>query len=256
MDLATVVGIVAGCFLVFLAIFLGGNFLVFVNIQGILIVLGGTIATTLIRFPLSRCLNVVGVVKKAFFHKLDSPQEIIDELIKLARQARQEGLLSLEDYKTDDHFLHQGIQLIVDGNEAEMVEEILATDIRYLKQRHKNGQDVLKSIGDAAPAFGMIGTLIGLVQMLANMENPQEIGPAMAVALLTTLYGALLANLVLLPIADKLALRSQQEQITKNLVLDAALGIERGLSGMMFRETLKIHLSPKDRQKIVQKASS
>jgi len=111
-------------------------------------------------------------------------------------------------------------------------------------------------MGASAPAFGMIGTLIGLVQMLANMANPQDIGPAMAVALLTTLYGALLANLIFLPLADKLALRSQQELIAKNLILDAALGIARGLSGMVFQETLKIHLSPKDRLKIVPKKAT
>jgi len=246
MDLATIVGIVAGCFLVSLAIFLGGEPLIFLNVQGLLIVLGGTVATTLIRFPLARCLKVAGVVKKAFSSRLEAPQEIIDELIKLARQARQEGLLSLEDYQTDDPFLHQGIQLIVDGNEAEMVEEILSTDIRYLRQRHRDGQEILKAIGDAAPAFGMIGTLIGLVIMLTNMEDVKALGPAMAVAILTTLYGALIANLIAIPLAKKLEIRSKEESLNRELFMVGLLNILKGENPRMMETVLRAFLSAKN----------
>lgn len=246
MDLATIVGILAGFFLVALAILLGGEALIFINVQGILIVFGGTIATTLIRFPLVRCLRVIGVVKKAFSSRLDAPQKIIDELITLARQARQEGLLSLEDYKTDDPFLHQGIQLIVDGNEAEMVEEILVTDIRYLRQRHRDGQDILKAIGDAAPAFGMIGTLIGLVIMLTNMEDVKALGPAMAVAILTTLYGAIIANLVAIPLAKKLEIRSKEESLNRELLMVGLLNILKGENPRIMETVLRAFLSAKN----------
>ncbi len=246
MDLATIVGIVAGCLLVTLAILLGGEPLIFINVQGLLIVVGGTVATTLIRFPLVRCLKVVGVVKKAFSSRLDSPQEIIDELIKLARQARQEGLLSLEDYKTEDPFLHQGIQLIVDGNEAEMVEEILSTDIRYLRQRHRDGQEILRAIGESAPAFGMIGTLIGLVIMLTNMEDVKALGPAMAVAILTTLYGALIANLIAIPLAKKLEIRSKEEGLNRELLMVGLLNILKGENPRMMETVLRAFLSAKN----------
>jgi chemotaxis protein MotA len=175
-------------------------------------------------------------------------------MISIAKVAKERGLMALENEKPGDEFAAKAFQFLADGFDEEQIKELLRKDINLTIQRHLTGQKVFKGMGASAPAFGMIGTLIGLVQMLANMANPQEIGPAMAVALLTTLYGALIANLVCLPLADKLALRSQQELETKNLILDAALGIARGLSGMVFTETLKIHLSPKTRLKVVPKA--
>lgn len=180
----------------------------------------------------------------------------MENMVAIAKVAKERGLMALENEKPDDEFAAKAFQFLADGFDEEQIKELLNKDINLTIQRHSTGQKVFKGMGGSAPAFGMIGTLIGLVQMLANMSNPQDIGPSMAVALLTTLYGALLANLVFLPLADKLALRSQQEQDTKNLILDAALGIARGLSGMVFQETLKIHLSPKDRMKVVPKAKT
>lgn len=245
MDLATIVGIVAGIFLVGSAILLGGQPLMFVDVKSILIVVGGTFATTLIRFPLSRFLGMFGVVKNAFTHRLPSPEDVIDELVQLARKARQEGLLSLEDYVTADPFLQQGIQLVVDGNEAEAVENVLMTDIRYLRQRHRDGQDILKAVGEAAPAFGMIGTLIGLVIMLTNLDDVKSLGPAMAVAILTTLYGALLANLVALPLAKKLEIRSKEESLNRELMLVGLLNILKGENPRMMETVLRAFLSAK-----------
>ncbi|HLV00434.1 MAG TPA: MotA/TolQ/ExbB proton channel family protein [Acidobacteriota bacterium] len=243
MDIATIIGIIVGTVLIGLAIVLGGEPLVFVDLLSIFIVVGGTVATTLIRFPFGRLTTTAGVVKHAFSHYLPDPEEVIAELVALARKARQEGLLSLEDYQTDDPFLEQGIQLVVDGNEAEAVEMVLMTDIRYLRQRHRNGQEILKSIGEAAPAFGMIGTLIGLVIMLTNLEDVSTLGPAMAVAILTTLYGALISNLLALPIAKKLEVRSREETLNRELILVGLLNILKGENPRMMETVLRAFLS-------------
>ena len=256
MDIATIIGLVGGSILVLLAIVTGGNVLVFINIQGLLIVGGGTIATCFIKFSMADVINSVRVAMKAFMVKIDPPDEIMEKMVSIAKVAKERGLMALENEKPDDEFAAKAFQFLADGFDEEQIKELLRKDINLTIRRHSTGQKVFKGMGASAPAFGMIGTLIGLVQMLANMANPQDIGPAMAVALLTTLYGALIANLVCLPLADKLALRSQQELETKNLILDAALGIARGLSGMVFTETLKIHLSPKDRLKVVPKSKS
>jgi chemotaxis protein MotA len=254
MDIATIIGLVGGTILVCLAIITGGSVLVFINIPGLLIVVGGTVATCFIKFTMVDVINSVRVAMKAFLVKINPPDEIMERMIAIAKVAKERGLMALENEKPDDEFAAKAFQFLADGFDEAQIKELLKKDINLTVQRHATGQKVFKGMGASAPAFGMIGTLIGLVQMLANMANPQDIGPAMAVALLTTLYGALLANLIFLPLADKLALRSQEEQISKNLILDAVLGIARGLSGMVFQETLKIHLSPKDRLKIVPKA--
>ena len=256
MDIATIIGLLGGTFLVSIAIFIGGNVSTFVNLPGLLIVVGGTVATCFIKFSMSDVINSVRVAMKVFTVKIDPPDQIMEKMVSIAKVAKERGLMALENEKPDDEFASKAFQFLADGFDEEQIKELLKKDVNITIQRHSVGQKVFKGMGASAPAFGMIGTLIGLVQMLANMANPQDIGPAMAVALLTTLYGAVLANLVFLPLADKLALRSQQEQITKNLIMDATLGIARGLSGMVFQETLKIHLSPKERLKIVPKAKS
>ena len=256
MDIATIIGLIGGAVLVLLAIITGGDMLIFVNVPGLLIVVGGTIATCFIKFSLADVINSFSVAMKAFMVKIEPPDEIMGKMVAIAKVAKERGLMALENEKPDDEFAAKAFQFLADGFDEEQIKELLKKDINLTIQRHLTGQKVFKGMGGSAPAFGMIGTLIGLVQMLANMANPQDIGPAMAIALLTTLYGALIANLVCLPLADKLALRSQQELETKNLILDAALGIARGLSGMVFTETLKIHLSPKDRLKLVPKSKS
>jgi chemotaxis protein MotA len=256
MDIATIIGLIGGTVLICYAIFLGGSVNIFIDIPSVLIVVGGTVATSFIKFSMADVINSVRVAMKAFSVKIDPPEKIIEKMVSIAKVAKERGLMALENEKPEDEFSAKAFQFLADGFDEAQIEALLKKDLNLTIQRHTTGQKVFKGMGASAPAFGMIGTLIGLVQMLSNMANPSEIGPAMAVALLTTLYGALIANLVCLPLADKLALRSQQEQITKNLILDAALGIARGLSGMVFHETLKIHLSPKDRLKIVPKAKA
>ena len=251
MDIATIIGLVGGTILVAVSILIGGTFSTFINIPGLLIVIGGTIATSFIKFTMEDVINSIRVAMKAFTVKIDPPEEIMEKMVGVAKVAKEKGLMALENEKPDDEFTAKAFQFLADGFDEQQIKELMSKDINLTIQRHTTGQSFFKGMGAAAPAFGMIGTLIGLVQMLANMSSPQDIGPAMAIALLTTLYGALIANLVCLPLADKLALRSQQEQISKNLTLDAVLGIARGLSGMVFQETLKIHLSPKDRLKVV-----
>ena len=186
MDLATIIGIVLSIILVLAAIVMGGSPIMFVNVPSALVVVGGTIGTTLMRNPLATVLGTFGVVMKAFTIKVPEPIPLITQIVQLCKQARKNGMLALENVEIDYAFLGKGVGLGVDGVEPDQIRSILETDIRSTVGRHKRGQEVLQGMGAAAPAFGMIGTLIGLVQMLASMEDPSSIGPAMAVALLTT----------------------------------------------------------------------
>ncbi len=227
MDLATIIGLSGGTLLILSAIFLGGSAGIFVNIPGLLIVMGGSFAAACIKFTLADVLNSIKVAMKAFSVKLEAPEEIIKMMVNFARMAKKEGLISLDQENPDDPFMAKALRYLSDGYDEQLLAEMLNKDINLTISRHSTGQNVFKGIGDSAPAFGMIGTLIGLVQMLASMDDPASIGPSMAVALLTTLYGALMANLVCLPIADKLALRSQQEQQAKSIIREAAVASTR-----------------------------
>ena len=249
MDIATIVGLIGGTVFIVMAIVMGGSAAIFINIPGLLIVVGGTIATTFIKFKMGDVLNSIQVAMKAFLVKMDDPELIITEMVGFTRIAKKEGLIALEKETPSDEFSAKALRYLSDGYDEGLIEDMLNKDIRLTVQRHTIGQDVFKSMGDTAPAFGMIGTLIGLVQMLASMDDPSSIGPAMAVALLTTLYGAVLANFIFLPIADKLSLRSGQEKLNKAIIVEAAIGINRGVSPMVLEESLKIFLSPKERDK-------
>lgn len=256
MDIATIIGLVGGSALVLSAILMGGSAVVFINLPGLLIVVGGTLAATFIKFSLSDVINSIAVGMKAFIYKIERPDDIIQQMVEYTRIAKKEGLISLEKVEANDKFSAKALQYLSDGFDEGLIEDMLNKDINLTIQRHTTGQNVFKGMGAAAPAFGMIGTLIGLVQMLANMSEPGAIGPAMAVALLTTLYGAVIANLVCLPLADKLSLRSQEERINKNIVLESAVGISRGVAPMVLEESLKIYLSPKEREKNVSMESA
>lgn len=248
MDKATVIGLVAGTLVLLAAIITGGSAGLFVNVPSILIVFGGTIATALIRFSMTDVVNSIKVVLNAFFVKLSIPLEIIAEIVNLANIARKNGLIVLEQQPIKDPFLKKAIMYCVDGHEAEFIEDVLKREVSLTVERHEVGQGLFKGMGDAAPAFGMIGTLVGLVQMLASMEDASAIGPAMAVALLTTLYGAVIANLFCIPLADKLALRSQEEERNRKLIIEGVLGILKGLNPRVMEEFLETFLPPKDRK--------
>ncbi len=247
MDIATVIGLVFGTVILLSAIILGGSATLFINVPSILIVVGGTFATAFIRFSMADVINSVKVALNAFFSKLSVPQEVIQEIVNLANIARKNGLIVLEQQPINDPFLKKAIMYCVDGHEAEFIEEVLKKEVNLTVERHEVGQGVFKGMGDAAPAFGMIGTLVGLVQMLASMDDPASIGPAMAVALLTTLYGAVLANLFFLPLADKLELRSQEEERNRKLIIEGVLGILKGLNPRVMEEFLETFLPPKER---------
>ncbi len=249
MDIATVIGLVSGTVLIIASIVVGGSLGVFINIPSALVVIGGTVAVTFIRFKMADVIGSISVALKAFLFKMQSPEAIIEEMVGFTRIAKKEGLIALEKETPSDDFSAKALRYLSDGYDEGLIEDMLNKDIRLTIQRHETGQQVFKSAGDAAPAFGMIGTLIGLVQMLSSMEDPSSIGPSMAVALLTTLYGAVIANLVCIPIADKLSLNSEKERLTKTIVVEGAIGINRGVSPMVLEESLKIFLSPKIRDK-------
>ena len=238
MDLATLIGLVGGIATVGVAIAMGGAPSAFVNAPSLVIVIVGTLLVVLMKFSIGQFLGATRVAIKAFIFKVPEPQELIDKSIELANQARSSGLLALEDAEIPDPFFKKAVNLLVDGHDPEVVRSILSKDMNLTLVRHKDGQNIFKAMGDVAPAMGMIGTLIGLVQMLSVMDDPKQIGPAMAVALLTTLYGAIIANMLALPIANKLELRSGEEQLAKSLIIDAVLAIQDGQNPRVIQDML------------------
>lgn len=248
MDLATLIGLIGAFAVVLTSIMLGGSASTFVNVPSLAVVLGGTTLVTMMKFSLGEFMGAASIAVKAFLHKPSDPEELIQKAVELAKTARQGGLLALEDAEVPDEFMKNGLGLLIDGHPADIVRSMLTKDKNLTLQRHNNGQSIFKAIGDVGPAMGMIGTLIGLVQMLANMDDPKQIGPAMAVALLTTLYGAILATMFALPIADKLGLRSREENITKSLVIDALLGIQGGQNPRVIESMLETYLPKSKRQ--------
>ncbi len=247
MDIATIIGLVSGIGLVFAAIFMGGNFGAFIDVPSILIVVGGTIAATFIRFNMKTVFGAVSVLMNAFFEKTQDPLKVIKQIVDMANKARKDSILALGSVKVPDPLMQKGIQLVVDGIAPETVKNILNTEIAFMKERHSEGQKIFKGMASSAPAFGMIGTLIGLVQMLQNMSDPSSIGPSMAVALLTTLYGAFIANLIFIPLADKLENRSQKEQLIMKLIVEGLLSIQAGDNPRVIEEKLLSFLSPQMR---------
>ncbi len=230
MDIATIVGMLLGFGLMLAAILMGGGLMWFINYPSIMIVFGGTIGVTLINFPLGSVLGVMGVLKNAVFTKETSSTEIIKKLVEFSRVARREGILALQSLtkQVDDEFLVKGINLAIDGLEPQIIGDIMDIEIEQLESRHKLGAEIFTAMGTYAPAMGMMGTLIGLVQMLQQMDDPSSIGPAMAVALLTTFYGVVLANLICNPVAGKLKTRSTQEILVKQLMTEGIKSIQSG----------------------------
>lgn len=252
MDKATLLGIILGFSLIIASIQMGEGIGLFVNLPSILIVLGGTLASTLICFPGAQVFKVMGVVRNAFFQKIEIPLDKIETLVTFAERARREGILALENAveSVDDVFLKSGIQLAVDGVEPQLIRDILQTELSFLEDRHRTGQAVFTTLGFYSPAYGMIGTLIGLVQMLVTMKNPSTIGESMALALLTTFYGAVLANALFLPIAAKLKRRTQEEILLKELTIEGIMSIQSGDNPRIVRQKLMAFLSPNMRAAI------
>lgn len=242
MDIATLIGLLGGFGIIIGAIATGGDIMLFVNVPSILIVVGGTCMVTLMQVSLKDFLGSFAIGMKAFFYKTDDPKQLIEEAVQLADIARKNGLLALEGQEIGNDFLKKGIGLCVDGHDPSLVQKLLNKDISLTIQRHEVGQMMFKNMAIMAPAMGMIGTLVGLVQMLANMSDPASIGPAMAVALLTTLYGAVIANAFAQPIADKLARASQLERTNKSLILETISGIQEGMNPRVLDQLLSTYL--------------
>ncbi|MEM6998580.1 MAG: flagellar motor protein PomA [Pseudomonadota bacterium] len=242
MDLATLIGFLAAIGIIVAAIFVGGSADMFFNVPSMLVVAGGTVGAVLMQFSIAQFFGAIKVGMKALFHKAMSPKELIATTIDLANTARKGGLLALEDKDTGNAFFQMGIQMMVDGHEPEVVRQTMVSDMNQTVERHELGQKIFKAIADVAPAMGMIGTLIGLVQMLSNMDDPKKIGPAMAVALLTTLYGAMIANVFANPLSEKLGLRSNEERQIKSMIIDAIAGIQEGRNPRVIEGILMTYL--------------
>lgn len=249
MDLATLLGILVATGLVVSSILVGGSGTWFISYPSLMIVLGGTMGATLINYPLSDVVSVFKVTKNAFRQKSHQPITLIPKLVEFAKKARREGILSFEAQlkQVNDPFLVRCIQMAIDGMEAESIEEVLSTEIMWLEERHRLGAEIFSTMGTFAPAVGLLGTIIGLVQMLMQMTDPTAIGAPMAVALLTTFYGTLLANLLFLPISGKLKVRSRQEILTKQMVLQGILSIQAGDNYRIVEQKLKAFISPQAR---------
>ena len=236
----------AGVGLIGVSILTREGAMIFVDLQSALIVIGGTVSATLVNFPLRDVLSVFRVVKNVFLHKVQSVDNLIEKLVQLSRKARVEGLLSLEKdiAALDDEFVKKGLQLMVDGTETGMLRDILTTELSCLEERHTLGQAIFKAMGAYFPAFGMAGTLIGLIQMLSKLNDPTKIGAGMATALVTTFYGVLGANLLCLPMAGKLKTRSRQEILNKELVIEGICSIQAGDNPRLLRDKLVMFVAP------------
>ena len=253
MDLATILGFVVSFGLIIAALLLGGDPLTFVDVPSMLIVFGGTIGATLTHYPLGTVLKVGIVIRKTLVSKTPVPAAIINQFMDYANRARREGILALESIvnSIDDAYLRKGLQLTVDGLEPESIQSIIETEIRNTESRHETGIELLSALAAYSPALGMIGTVIGLVQMLKTMDDPSTIGPAMAVALITTFYGAVLANLVFLPLVGKLKHRSKEEVLIMEMQMEGVLGISRGENPRILKEKLSSFQPPKERKEAV-----
>lgn len=248
MDLATLIGIVSGFGLIGASILMGGTLASFFNVPGLMIVVGGTLAATLINERMGHVLGAVKVSLHALFDQKMSASETIQQVVELAAKARKEGLVSLEGADISDPFLARGVQLGVDGLSPEIIDSILRADLDTLRKRHLRGQSIFRFMGSTAPAMGMVGTLIGLVQMLRTLDDPDAIGPAMAIALLTTLYGAILAFLLFNPIASKLESRTKEEVAQRMLAIAGVDSILKGDNSMVIQSKLESFLAPPERR--------
>ncbi len=255
MDLSTILGIGAAFGLMLMAILQGGPLPIFVNIPSIMIVFGGTAGNTLVNYPFSDVFDAFNVAKKTILYKEQSVNDLIVQLMEFANKARKEGILALQGAmeNINDEFLIKAMQMAVDGQEPETLKNMLTTEVYYIQQSHEKGANIFLSIGTYAPAMGMVGTLIGLVQMLQTMDDPSTIGPAMAVALLTTFYGAVIANVVCIPMAGKLKMRSENELLTKTLIIEGMQSILSGENPRIMEQKLHAFISPKLRESTFKK---
>lgn len=257
MDISTVIGLILAIGLVIGSIFIGGGLGDFVDIPSLMITVGGSFAAILINFQLKVALGALNVIKKCFLVKIQSPDEVIKMFREFATTARRDGLLALEGEieNLDDDFLKRGLEQVVGGTSRDDLQLALETEMGAISSRHASGKKIVDAVAAAAPAFGMIGTLIGLVQMLKSLDDPSQIGGGMAVALLTTLYGAVIANMFCIPLAGKLEVRSEEEMMIRELMVAGLVSLVEGQAPRAIEERLLSYLSPKSRQAATQQAA-
>ncbi len=248
MDIATGLGLIGGMVVVSTVILMGGNFGMYVSDHAVIIIFGGSFSATLIRFPLISIFHGLPLgAKFAFTMRRTTQRELVDQIAQLAEIARKSGPVGLEKVEVEDPFLAKGIRFIADGYDTSFIRDNLERDRDNFLTHLDEGQKIYRAIGDCAPAFGMIGTLLGMVQMFANMTDPSKLGPFMATALLATLYGAVVANLWCLPLADKLHLKLADEEVNRTLIIDGVLMIRESKSPTLVREMLLAYLPEKNR---------
>jgi chemotaxis protein MotA len=252
MEISTILGLIVGFFAMAGVLLFGKanvSIAEFIDPPAILMVFGGATAVALVGYPLKQVINLAAILKKPFFTKPTNPAELIDELVELAEIARRDGLLALEVRTKDlrDPFIATGIQLSVDGTRSEILQEIMRSEIAALETRHREAKKILDLIGRCGPAFGMIATLLGLILMLGNLDNPSTVGPSMAVALIGTLYGAVLANLICIPLGEKLAYLSSEEVLLKQIAMKGILAIQAGDNPRIVRQKLDVFIPLRQR---------
>lgn len=252
MDISTILGIVFGFGLVISAMSVGGGLGWFINLPSAMIVLGGTLGASLINYPMSDIIGVAKVAKNIFFMKKLKTEKVIEMLVDMSKISRRDGILALEDKVEEikDPFLAKGIMLMVDGIEPAALSRILNTELEFISERHRLGAEIFTTMGNFAPAMGMVGTLIGLIKMLVDMDDPSSIGPSMAIALITTFYGVIMANLVFLPAAGKLKTRSSSEVMLKQLIISGILAVQSGDNPRILEEKLYSFISPGKRKAV------
>jgi chemotaxis protein MotA len=254
MDIATVLGVILGFVVIIgtIAFESHGSMKIFFNIPAIAIVVGGMTCATMIHFSMKQFMGIFSVIKKTLLHRTIPPQEIIQKMVNYSAINRRDGALSLEKEipNIKNQFLSRGVQMLVDGSEEEAIHELLDLEIQYMEERHSIGKKILDFMGASCPSFAMVGTLIGLISMLSKMESPEEIGAGMAVALVCTFYGALLANLVFLPLGGKLGQHSKAEKISMEMIVEGICAIAKGDSPTAVREKMQAFISAKRREPV------
>ncbi len=258
MDLATIIGSVLGLVVVGFTMIheSHGALYLFWNMSAAILIAGGLLSAIFISFKMNHVTGLIGITKRCFIYPLPEPAEVIERMTEYATLARKEGLLALEEKSKDvkDPFFSKGIMLVVDGYPADSVKQILEVDVEVMKERHTVGKKMMENMAGAAPAFGMVGTLLGLVAMLQNISDPSKIGAGMAVALLATFYGCALANCIFIPIACKLDMRTKEETLIRNLMIQGILAIQSGDKPQVVKERLKAFLSPAERARVADAA--
>lgn len=247
-DIATILGLTLAVGALLISVIMdGGHLSALISPSAILLIIGGTLGATIISFPMEEIINLPKLILRTFFSPKIDPKEAIDRVVSLAEKARREGLLILqEDAKNiTDRFLLRGLNLVIDGADPEMVKTIMETELAFTEKRHKRGAAILEAAGGYAPTMGIIGTVMGLVHVLGNLEDTSKLGPAIAVAFLATFYGISTANLFWLPLANKLKERSREEMLLKEITLEGILSIQAGENPRIVREKLEVFLPPK-----------